>query len=179
MTSKMASRGESNFFDSSNLEEFLYFEHDNSIAEESSSEDGEEEDEEDIDQRIVTQLRADISQDNNEDDESSESENEQTENENGNMADATEIDHKTVAGCLCEPGQCISSFSSEYLSRARELAQSIRAQGKHHYDLMILGKISVTLVSTDTVSTKSHRSKERLKSRNSYMHEGKCTFFTF
>lgn len=169
----MADHGEKNFFDSSNLDEFLYFEHGEITDINSSSDEESEEEEDTVEQDIINQLR-DITTSNLANDSISTSSDEEVIPDNDMELEPVQpVDHKQTSKCTCAPATCISLLTDEEVVKARALAQAVRALGKVHFDLMVLGKLSVTLINTNKVSTTSHKSKDRLKSRSEYMHEGK------
>lgn len=179
----MASHGaKSNFFDSDNLNEFLYFETDTYIQFDSDSDDYSDSEEETIEDDVVERLQAITTKTADTD---SDSDNEvPMDNVHSKSEDLLPVTHtagtlKETINCKCDASSCVSVLGVDKVVKAKDLAQSVRAMGKTHFDIMILSKLSVCLVNTEQVSADSHRSKERLKSRITYMHEGKSILLFF
>lgn len=167
----MAARGASNnFFDSDNLEEFLYFESSNHSESDSDNEDYDV-DEETVEQEVLEQLQSCINVTNDCND-SSDSDSEELVAANDSLIPETVDALKEASKCTCNASLCVSVLGVDKVNQNRAQAESIRAIGKTEFDLMILSKLSVSLINSSSVSTVSHKSADRIKSRAAYMHEG-------
>lgn len=160
------------------LDEYFYGDNDAEYQESSSESEAEEEEADDVvDLATILDLRAAVRREEGDgnDDENDENEGEapvRPDIDSDEMAIPQEQaidDLKQLSGCKCGT-LCLRFLTPAQLNHIRVMQQSM---DKNSLDLVILGKLSVLIMTTATVTDRQdNHVKERTKSRVRYSHEG-------